>query len=350
MITATLVLATLVGQVNPVMVDDAIDKGARWLLAQDHGKSFTWNGHTVRNHELVLYTLKHAGVDLNQPKCQALFEQMLKDDLTSTYLTSLQAMILQELDAAKYQWRIAQCGQFLVDNQCENGQWGYGRPTTLSGDIPTTGTKKNGRSTRPRRSIKIKAQRTGPATGDNSNSQYAALGLRACLDARVQPPTRTLVRAVTHWENTQNEDGGWGYREDSSFGSMTTGAVASLIIYRDYLRRDWKRNPSVVAGVGWMARNFTVEDNPKRDSWWQFYYLYALERVGMLGGLKKIGPHDWYEVGAASLLKNQKSDGTWTNKTKYTGGNRTVWDTCFAILFLKRATAPVPSVDRGARK
>ena len=40
-------------------------------------------------------------------------------------------MSLESYDRKKYQYRIAQCAQFLVDNQCKNGQWDYGEAVPL---------------------------------------------------------------------------------------------------------------------------------------------------------------------------------------------------------------------------
>jgi hypothetical protein len=77
------------------------------------------------------------------------------------------------------------------------------------------------------------------------------------------------------------------------------------------------------------------------------YYLYALERAGMLTGVEKIGSHDWYAEGAKYLLDHQRADGSWPGGEE----EEAVWNTCFAILFLKRSTRPlidVPSVDRYA--
>ena len=72
---------------------------------------------------------------------------------------------------------------------------------------------------------------------------------------------------------------------------------------------------------------------------WHIYYLYGLERIGMLYGTDRIGSHDWYDEGAAWLIKHQADNGSWRN----------VPDTCFAILFLRRATAPLPGVATGGR-
>src|SRR6185503_5483267 len=62
-------------------------------------------------------------------KFQELFRRMWDAKLERTYKVVLQAMVLEELHRVKYQVRIAQCAQFLIDNQCQNGQWSYGTPT-----------------------------------------------------------------------------------------------------------------------------------------------------------------------------------------------------------------------------
>jgi hypothetical protein len=54
--------------------------------------------------------------------------------------------------------------------------------------------------------------------------------------------------------------------------------------------------------------------------------------------IEKIGEHDWYQEGAEYLLKNQQRDGIWNQATDDRFGEGAVVDTCFAILFLKKAT------------
>ena len=92
-------------------------------------------------------------------------------------------------------------------------------------------------------------------------------------------------------------------------------------------------------GVAWIARNFTVDKNPGSDGWY-LYYIYAMERAGIITTLDKFGAHDWYRAGANHLISIQEENGNW-------GG---IQDTCFAILFLKRATPSLPSVATGRRR
>jgi hypothetical protein len=88
---------------------------------------------------------------------------------------------------------------------------------------------------------------------------------------------------------------------------------------------------------------------------WQYYWLYGLERAGVLAGVTHVGNHDWYLEGARYLLEARRDDGSWIGGPALEGGARedgvgpdaptaNLLDTCFALLFLKRATS---KVDRG---
>jgi hypothetical protein len=152
----------------------------------------------VERDELILWTFVPPACP-SPTRLQKRLKQMLDAPLDKTYRVALQAMILEELDRVAYQLRIWQCAQFLVDNQCLNGQWLYGTPTEMPKGVPTparppvpTAAKldADGRRVRPKVVRKLIARKTrdGPAEGDNSNSQYAALGLRACFDAGIAIP------------------------------------------------------------------------------------------------------------------------------------------------------------------
>lgn len=82
-------------------------------------------------------------------------------------------------------------------------------------------------------------------------------------------------------------------------------------------------------GKGKRAR-IMIGDGPlgNRD----FYFLWSLERVGVIFGLDKIGGVDWYDVGAGELVRAQNGDGSWG-----AGGRGSEVDTSFALLFLARS-------------
>ena len=85
----------------------------------------------------------------------------------------------------------------------------------------------------------------------------------------------------------------------------------------------------VSQGMAWLEHNFSVTSNPPVGDTWHYYYLYGLERVGAVLGVDQIGPYDWYWEGARVLVTRQEDGGRWKDEPK----------TCFALLFLSKATA-----------
>jgi hypothetical protein len=355
-------------------VDEAINRGVGFLRLRSPKLDFSQGaGREARPEELVLWTYFMAGVPESDPEFQRLFKGILERKLEKTYDVSLQAMLLEELDRVKYQGRLHQCAQFLADNQCKNGQWSYGAPSLFVDEIAsgspvavTSGGAKPGprefsspyakeAKDKPvvKKRIPVSKRREGPESGDNSNSMYAALGLRACHDAGIQFPEAMALAAEKAWREAIHltaDEGGWCYgpkgHAHKAYGSMTAGGVGSLVIYDYILHKDWRKDREVDLGLKWLARNFSVAYNPgpyehgnyaENTRAQLFYFLYALERAGILFGTEKIGSHEWYKEGSRELLDTQRLDGAWES-----GGD--VNDTCFAILFLRRATRVLPPV------
>ena len=66
-----------------------------------------------------------------------------------------------------------------------------------------------------------------------------------------------------------------------------------------------------------------------------YYFLWSVERVGMLYGRKNMGDKEWYPWGVEDLLEMQEDDGGWRQGSYF--GAQPAIDTSFALLFLKRA-------------
>ncbi len=394
------------GQVDQGKIDKAVGDGIAYLKANnaDHLKRFEVVHVPVQDCELVLWTYLHAGVRENSDEFQQLLKEMLGRKLEATYTVALQAMVLEELDRVKYQRRIWQCAQFLVDNQSPEGYWGYGTtspfadhppevPTATSGPKTPTGAARDfGAEAAPRVKppvrFKLKVEKKQDGTGrDNSNTQYAILGLRACHDAGIQLPAAVADKAIDWCRRSQSRESGvakikvfdtapgeprpkgttvallaepqgWDYVDGSvAYGSMTAGSVGSLCLLL-YMKdgdagkvRSWQSDKNVLQGLAWLAKNFAPDINPgsttkyiSHSKEYVFYYLYAIERAGMLYGTERFGAHLWYPEGAKFLLESQGPDGSWKGE-----GLNERENTCFAILFLKRGTRPlkdVASLDR----
>jgi hypothetical protein len=215
-----------------------------------------------------------------------------------------------------------------------------------------------------RAQIKLGDRRPWPGTwnyinppgnaGDNSNTQYALLGLNAASEAglTIRPEVWALTR--TYFELFQNRDGGWGYtpRHKQSTASMTCAGISSLILsgsrrYESLEHLDGEAirdcgkggyNASLARGIDWLANHFDVKQNFGNGQQWKYYYLYALERAGRLSGVRFFGQNDWYRLGAEEIVREQNPlSGFWAGG----GQENQVVATSFALLFLAKGRAPV---------
>ncbi len=63
------------------------------------------------------------------------------------------------------------------------------------------------------------------------------------------------------------------------------------------------------------------------------YFLWSIERLGVMLGLEKFGGVDWFAKNSDVLLKTQKMDGSWPEEHNDKGLSQTA----FAVLFLRKA-------------
>lgn len=222
---------------------------------------------------------------------------------------------------------------------------------------------------------------------DLSNAQYALLALQAAGRCGIRVPPEVYKKALAYVLKHQEGDGpevwlhgtnpawnpgqdrypktikrgkakarGWAYMPGGPItGSMTTAGIAALAIIQERLREQdalseedkQKIRKAIRDGVGWFSRNFTVDKNPNNGSW-HYYYLYGLERAGQLLGVRYMGKEDWYRAGAEYLIRSQREDGSWEGGAGAEGihAEDDTLRTCFALLFLRRATVP-PDVPLG---
>jgi hypothetical protein len=306
-------------------IQASVQKGLRALL-NEQGANGSWVQHPGYTALGLLAMLK-AGMDPARDECQKAASFISTAELSRTYDVALAALALDEMDRRKFRPVIETCVRFLQEKQLNNGMWDY-RTHAPTGNIATN----LGQSA---------------VDGDHSNSQFALLGLIAAQKAGIPLGSVVLDRARRHWNDSQNADGGWGYGssrgQSQSYGSMTAAGVASLFLLGNDLYSQTEKcgiyveNDRIARGLDWLSRLWSVSMNPgaKGGLAEPYYYLYAVERVGVLTGLKYIGSHDWYREGAAFLVKDQRPDGSWGRRLYGLS------DTCFAILFLAKGPAPI---------
>jgi hypothetical protein len=95
---------------------------------------------------------------------------------------------------------------------------------------------------------------------------------------------------------------------------------------------DGDRRPPGRRGRGPARRSREGRPNLVHNGWGsEYYFLWSLERVAVVYGLKTIENKDWYAIGADYLVEAQDRDGAWR------GNIGDTVDTCFALFFLRRA-------------
>lgn len=181
---------------------------------------------------------------------------------------------------------------------------------------------------------------------DLSNSQYAALGLRAAVALGHKVERRVWTRLAAAVRDLQSSYGGFGYRPGDGSGSpggyasMTAAGIAVLAICDQQLaNRSFDKE--IGRGWQWFARN--VASVGSRDERHSFYFHYGLERAAILCDVAKVGEVDWYAQGARMLVKEQLANGGWRSAAdgmllppREAGPGDPV-ATAFAVLFLRRS-------------
>jgi hypothetical protein len=360
-----LLLAAAFQAPDPAAVDAAVKKGADYLLAKmDKGQDPKKMGPTL---EVAMLALAHANVDRENEMFKKALAEIEGSKLEYTYRVAILALALARLDPVKYQRRLAHCAQWLVDTQLPGGEWGYPGSPTEATELP------KGIEVAPPKvdagpKIKIKRQPNKSldpkVKGDISNAQFAVLALKICSDAGIEIPKETWSAALAYVQSMQNQDGGWGYcfageKDPSSYASMTCAGATTMAICRHALgHKEVVKDPPIKVALAWLGKTYRADKNANVENGnisqperWQYYYLYSIERTGMILATETLGKEKWYPSGAAYLLGKQKEDGSWWTGVLEKGVDfDTTADTCFAILFLTRSTPPLTATEGGKKK
>jgi len=335
-------------------VNAAIDRGVDRLLALQN-RDGSWGSDLRepvahfdrRNGEtgLAVYTLRKCRVSAEHPALLRAAAFLEGGFPTHNYSVSTQLLALDALGPPdRWKDRMKELVDVLLSTRIRGeGTWGYPNHPGVYIDL--------------------------------SNTQYAALGLRAAAHSGLKIPKDVwleLVEGTLKYQQTpreidvaassgksstgKREVAGFGYmhgERESPSASMTAAGISILGIAKEGAGRDLpaplgrslERGQRM--GLAWIEREFSVEGNPHGAAAWHYYWLYGLERVGALMQVERIGEHDWYRLGAARLVREQRDNGEWRT------GGPVDWpaeplplsNTCFALLFLTKATAPSSGSD-----
>jgi hypothetical protein len=320
-------------------VERSIREGVRYLKSMQNADG-SWPDLDFKQYHtgvtgLVTLALLTAGEDPQSPSMRKALDFLRRtpaEDIDSVYAVSLHTMALAAANEEKDKIRLMANVQWLenaqikpVDNKSWPGTWSYTSKKT--------------------------------SQGDNSNTQYALLGLNAASEVGIPVNPEVWKLAREYWSSTQKRSGGWAYTPSSGgeSGSMTSAGISSLVItglrrFTGSERLVGERiencgtggfDRRVQAGVDWLSSQFRVDSNPGVPGGiYKFYYLYGLERAGRLSGIRYFGNRDWYREGALELIRDQdRLQGFWRAGDIVEG--KPLIATSFALLFLAKGRAPV---------
>lgn len=287
---------------------------------KDEMDGFARSGPTT----LAAFALVAAGVDTNTPQLARMLGALERADPKGmgTYVRSLRACLwgllldrrLDEKRHATYRRLLQQDVNWLLSSRTTRGAHTYDHPRSL--DLP----------------------------GDNSNTQFAHLGLWAGAAAGAEISSSIWLNMESYWLGGQEPDGGWPYVHGTggTTSSMTVAGCNSLYIVLDrhYARADFAYRFFEGARPNKKARdrmdriyraiddgNAFLTVNRPSVTQHQGYELFGLERLGLASGRTHIGGVDWFEHYAGEVAG-------------YAWRTSPIGD-AFTLIFLVHGRAPV---------
>jgi hypothetical protein len=185
---------------------------------------------------------------------------------------------------------------------------------------------------------------------DLSNTQYAALGLRAAASLGVDVPRKVWTALADAVMDSQHNGGGFSYQPNQEVtASMTAAGIGVLAICRQAMVAPGRRIPELDRRIDkawkWLAEHKSVVGDGAIA--WSYYFHYGLERASILCDRTDIGGVDWYRQGATMFVDEQLADGGWASPHGRAfvrpGSAVSPVDTAFAVLFLRRRFQKVPT-------
>ncbi|MCA8950912.1 MAG: hypothetical protein KDE27_15515 [Planctomycetes bacterium] len=279
-------------------------------LAQSCGKH-------VRPGQLALVMLAAIddGVERTDPVFERAVARLAKANCNQTYDLALRLMVVQALPDFPDRVEIAKDDLDRLLDHRDEGAFGYTKNTNQ---------------------------------WDLSNTQYAALGLRAARAMQLSIPRSVWTGLAKEIAAQQDADGSFGYRKINSgfqgYPSMTAAGIAVLAVCRQALG---ERNALLAKlddkiGRAWRYFDRKLDCIGSPSEHWCYYFLYGLERAAILCDVETIGGKSWYELGAKMLVDEQLPGGGWSGNEHgeqdgtLPRGRGSAVSTSFAVLFLRR--------------
>jgi len=204
-----------------------------------------------------------------------------------------------------------------------------------------------------------KPKRAAVAALSMSNTQFAMLAVWGSRNLGI-PVRQPLLALAAYFHANQNADGSWNYPNLSLKATSTCAGLIALAIEealqmeneigskllppeRTGKRADRtkafrfvaktigrkKGDPGGGTSFGYGGAFFDA------DAWGDLYFLWTLERVGVIYSMEQIDGKNWYDWGYPIVVAEQQPDGSWNEK--HYGSFGPLIHTPLALLFLTRA-------------
>ena len=302
-----------VGRVPPEAADRAVSSGVKYLWSKQQANG-SWAPYVYKESRfpvgptaLAVYALLETGIDVGDPRVAKALRWLARQETTKTYSLALRAnayLLAERQVPGRYRDLLQKDVQALVGGMRKGGGFTY--------DV---------------------GDQRESVLEDNSNTQMALLGVWAGKRAGLDVPLAFWEKSLRHWRFRQTTSGGWDYRQAAPPRHPMTaaGLVSVMLCYQnlDNVKRD---ATCLKKGLDWLASDF--KDSLRKTSW-PGYYAFALARLGLVSGDRKIGGHDWYELCARHLVASQASTGNWSKPPA------AVPETALSLLFFALARRPV---------
>lgn len=320
-------------------IGESIRAGCEFLASTQSGDG-TWNSwrHPLGETALSALALIAGGRPLDDPAVVAAADAVrrLAPTNTETYDVALAILLLDRLGGSNDIVLVRQSGQRLLAGQCRDGSWSYTLPLSFTEEKPAA----------------------FGAQGDNSNTQFGSLAAWVMRRHGIENDAALASLDRYYRDSFIDRDGGWSYtpKVGPASPTMTCAGLIGLATYRGAENQQLGGRNRGDEEVSGRVRQLRAEDDPiakkalhalgrellladrdpQRSINTDLYFLWSLERVGVIYDVQEIGGVDWYKWGSGRLIKGQSRDGQWRGK-----GSKHTYDshvgTSFAILFLSRA-------------
>ena len=173
-------------------------------------------------------------------------------------------------------------------------------------------------------------------------------------------------KGISYHTKIKAQPRGWGYLINESLinkgnkpsGSMSTAGITVLLVGQmgvkdsDIYKSQYADvvSKSILDGRAYLSKTYNPTTNPQANKWavvWKYFYLYGLQRVGVMSRVENFNKNLWFLDGVRVLIKRQGKTGGWIRpKTAYDE----MYDTSAALLFLNRASKGVGYIMRLGRR